>query len=499
MINKIINYEKEPAGTWFDNMMLVGGDSHDDVPYGTNFIEGELVCDYAYDHFMTGFTPVKVYASNKDTNPTMVPTATNLIREISKGSGYLLFDGHGNPAVWDTHYPGDFATWVGGINNLDFLKLRNGGKLPVTLIGGCHNSMFNNTLLSALTDKDDSASTWVYGMPFPEDFSWSLTRKLGGGSIAAMGNTGLGYGTIGDGGDIDGDGVNDPDCVEALGGYQERVFFKTINEGVDILGDAWAGALTKYITTFPGMADQVDCKTVEQWPLLGDPSLKIGGYSAAEGLKVKIDNAEAGVVAAPGDAVELSGIASDGQAPYAYAWDLDEDGIYDDATGSTVSASWNLPGAYWVSLKVTDGNGATDIYDTIVGIEIGASTPVRPEGASQVKPGKAYTYTTSVSSTNWDEIYYKFSWGDGTETEWLTEPTASHTWSAKGIYQIKTQALFVKGGNKIPDEYEQTELTEWSEPLAIKVPRYGPAMTILEKLFERFPNAFPILRHLLGL
>jgi hypothetical protein len=26
------------------------------------------------------------------------------------------------------------------------------------------------------------------------------------------------------------------------------------------------------------MDDQTDCKTVEQWPILGDPSLYIGGY-----------------------------------------------------------------------------------------------------------------------------------------------------------------------------------------------------------------------------
>jgi len=25
--------------------------------------------------------------------------------------------------------------------------------------------------------------------------------------------------------------------------------------------------------------DRIDCKTIEEWVLLGDPSLKIGGYS----------------------------------------------------------------------------------------------------------------------------------------------------------------------------------------------------------------------------
>jgi len=499
MVNKIINYEKTLADpSWYDRFVTIGGDSHDDRPYGTNYPEGEVVCDYIIDTYMTDFTPIRLFSSNKNTDPTHTPETANIISEVGKmstGCGYLLFDGHGNPLVWDTHWVDDFSTWVGAINVGDFLKLRNGGKLPVTVVGGCHNSMFNNTVLGNLQDNTTNYKfTWVYGNPVPESFSWWLTRKIGGGSIATMGNTGLGYGSIGD---FNSDGI--PDCTQYLGGYQEIKFFESLSESsTKILGEIWGGTISKYLDTFPGMDDQVDCKTVQEWPLIGDPSLKIGGYSASEGLKASIEDAASGVIAAPGENVQLTGIANDGQAPYTYAWDFNEDGVYTDATGSTVSNSWNLPGAYWVSLKVTDANGKTDVYDTVVCIELSASTPTRPDGQAQVKPGQTYTYATSISSTNWDTIYYKFDWGDGTQTEWLTEPTASHTWAKKGIYQVKAQALMVKGGNKIQDEYQQVSQTGWSDPLAIRAPRYGFSMPLLEKLFERFPNAFPILRHLLG-
>jgi len=498
MINKIINYEKKPAAaSWFDKMILIGGDSFDDAS-STNYYEGEVTTTYIHEHFMDEFTPVEIYASYKDTDPKMTPKPLNIVREISKGAGHLLFDGHGSPKSWNTHYPGDFE-WKnspGGISIKNMPFLINGGKLPVCVVGGCHNSLINITLMSSINKEP---FTFTYGSPCPESWSEWLSRKVGGGTIATIGNTGFGYGTVGEHGDIDGDGTNDPDCVEALGGYQERTFYKTIDEGATILGDAWVGAQTYYQDTFPGMADQTDCKTLEQWLLIGDPSLKIGGYPAAIGLKANIEDAEAGIVAAPGENIEFHGIASDGQAPYTYAWDLDEDGVYDDATGSTISAKWILPGVYFVSLKVTDGAGNTDTYDTVASIELGAGIPVRPEGASHIKAGKAYTYTTSIQSTNWDQIYYKFNWGDGTETEWLTEPTATHTWSAKGIYKVTAQALLVKGGAKAADCYEQTELTEWSDPLAIRVPRSlaTPLVTILEKLLERFPNAFPILRQIL--
>ena len=51
-----------------------------------------------------------------------------------------------------------------------------------------------------------------------------------------------------------------------------------IGEGVDILGEVWGGTINKYLSTFPGMDSQLDAKTITQWVLLGDPSLKIGGY-----------------------------------------------------------------------------------------------------------------------------------------------------------------------------------------------------------------------------
>ncbi|MFW6121337.1 MAG: C25 family cysteine peptidase, partial [Petrotogales bacterium] len=160
----------------------------------------------------------------------------------------------------------------------DFPKLRNGDKLPVCVVGGCHNSQFNVTILATMTDKDNSKHMWTYGFPAPECWSWWLTRKIGGGTIATIGNTGLGYGAVGEHGDLDGDNITEPDCLEALGGYWGIQFYKSFDEGKDVLGETWTGAINKYLDTFPGMDYQIDAKTVEQLPILGDPSLQIGGY-----------------------------------------------------------------------------------------------------------------------------------------------------------------------------------------------------------------------------
>ena len=46
-----------------------------------------------------------------------------------------------------------------------------------------------------------------------------------------------------------------------------------------ILGDAYAQALIDYLNFYPPMMEKLDCKTVQEFVLLGDPSLQIGGYS----------------------------------------------------------------------------------------------------------------------------------------------------------------------------------------------------------------------------
>ena len=92
-----------------------------------------------------------------------------------------------------------------------------------------------------------------------------MVAKKGGGAIACVGNTGLGIGYA---------GLN---CIKGLGEYINRMFFKSYHESTSkTFGSAWTGAITLYLQKFPGMNDQGDCKTIEEWLPLGDPSLVIG-------------------------------------------------------------------------------------------------------------------------------------------------------------------------------------------------------------------------------
>jgi hypothetical protein len=100
----------------------------------------------------------------------------------------------------------------------------------------------------------------------PECWGWWLTRKEGGGAIATIANTGLGYGQSGE------------KCLEQRGRYMELMFFKSYAEGKTALGETHGSDITYFLNKFPPMEDRIDCKITQQWALLGDPSLKIGGY-----------------------------------------------------------------------------------------------------------------------------------------------------------------------------------------------------------------------------
>jgi len=264
MVNKIIRYEKNSKidDEWFNNLILVAGDSYNDT---NHYNEGELISEETIK-LMPDFNPVRLYAKEgQDINRKTVN------KVINNGGSFAYFCGHGNPASWSTHFPPDGKNWTEGYQVNDMIFLRNGGKLPIVIVGGCHNGQFDVTPLNLLIDYKNSiySSTWV-----PRCWSWWLTCKIGGGAIATISNSGLG--THGDG-DMDNNSI--ADYLEILDGWLELNFFKLYGtEKQDILGINYVDTLTGYLNVFLGDDAKMDVKMVQQWVLFGDPSLKIGGY-----------------------------------------------------------------------------------------------------------------------------------------------------------------------------------------------------------------------------
>lgn len=210
------------------------------------------------------------------------------------GAGFVFLSGHGSPNVWADHYPGIPGNRVGGsITGMQVTTIKpwapyvsfpafpmdtmkNKEKLPIAVVGGCHNSQFNVSMVRGLLDimsyfypRFPKMTAWCNGFAVPETFSWRLIRNPHGGAIASMGNTGLGYGM--------------PGIDLTTGGGDSWItieFFRQYGQyGHEVLGQAYAQTLTAYLNSF----DMTDLaaghpKTVQQWVLLGDPTLMIGGY-----------------------------------------------------------------------------------------------------------------------------------------------------------------------------------------------------------------------------
>jgi hypothetical protein len=205
---------------------------------------------------------------------------SEVIAELSEGAGFVFFSGHGSPRVWGDHFPGvpgnrrygsvtgliTLDLW-GGPPFLPMDKISNTDKPFVLVVGGCHNSQFNVSWIGSILDRYLPLYLWTYGGWAPECWSWWFTRLKGRGAIAAIGNTGLGYGTLG--GDCNIGGLD--------GGISLEFFRQYGEEGHQILGDAYRETLTWYIGTFD-MEEDDHVKSVQQWVLLGDPSLMMGGY-----------------------------------------------------------------------------------------------------------------------------------------------------------------------------------------------------------------------------
>jgi outer membrane protein assembly factor BamB len=114
-------------------------------------------------------------------------------------------------------------------------------------------------------------------------------------------------------------------------------------------------------------------------------------------------------------------------------------------------------------------------------------------GQTNGKIKKTYSYSFTSSSPLGNNITYLVDWGDGTTTDWLgpyasgASLTLSHSWGSKGTYLIQARAkdtenLWGPWGTlsvTMPCSYETPFLQVWM------------------RLLERFPNAFPVFRHLL--
>ena len=259
MINKIIDYETGSNNKeWFHRIVVAGGDTYSAARGYTDdvfmFYEGEQL-NQEVVNILSDFEATTLFASEGTLSTFSV------LKEISKGCGFLYLSGHGSPGLWVTHPP-DSAEKVGNFPNYLIPLLRNKDKLPVCIVGGCQNSKFDVHPLNLVTDP------FLFGTWYRECWSWKLTSIPRGGSIATIGCTGLSWQGI----EFGGGGTD----------WLNLQFFRNYANGTTTLGSIWRNAINSYLETFPidwntpsGDTSSIDAKTVQEWTLFGDPTLQI--------------------------------------------------------------------------------------------------------------------------------------------------------------------------------------------------------------------------------
>jgi glucose/arabinose dehydrogenase len=102
-----------------------------------------------------------------------------------------------------------------------------------------------------------------------------------------------------------------------------------------------------------------------------------------------------------------------------FAWDLDNDGAFDDATGVTASFTYTTSGAKTARVQATDTFGATDVAG--VTITVGQTAPVPSIDTPTGTPAYAVGATVSFS-------------GSATDPQQGTLPASALSWSADIVH-----------------------------------------------------------------
>ncbi len=262
VIKKIITYENETYdASWFKKIILAGGDTFPPF-YGADrdVFEGEITNTYVAQT-LPDFQTILLWSSKHSLN------AITFNRAINRGAGFLSYAGHGFEHGWGTYKPNAMRDKM-ILYYTPFLNLlRNKEKLPIVFFDACLTAKLDFNI----ADLDEYYPTLIQFLVrftrleydtsvFYPCFAWSFIKKEGGGAIATIGSTRTAYTWVNEQGVFGG------------AGYLDVSFFKAYEDGITA-GEMLTLAQNDYINNVG-----LDYFTIEEFILLGDPSLMVGGY-----------------------------------------------------------------------------------------------------------------------------------------------------------------------------------------------------------------------------
>ncbi len=267
VVRKIIDYETNTYGeNWFKRIILCGGDTFPPAKGSKPFVyEGEINNKQVFKELEDDdFKAIRLWASRK----TLSPFTFNFA--INRGAGFLSYAGHGFEHGWGTYRPNAIIGSMGLNDPLYYTPfinfLRNEKKLPIIFFDACLTAKldFNLRDIADYMKPLDRIIKWT-GIKINQDnhlpcFAYRFLMEKDGGAVATIGATRPAYSFV------------DTEGIHAGAGYLDWMFFKGYKEGIT-LGEMLTYSQNSYLK------DRFkDYFTIEEYLLLGDPSLRVGGY-----------------------------------------------------------------------------------------------------------------------------------------------------------------------------------------------------------------------------
>jgi PKD repeat protein len=140
----------------------------------------------------------------------------------------------------------------------------------------------------------------------------------------------------------------------------------------------------------------------------------------------------------------LTGSATDsGTDSFIFEWDLDNDGLYDDATVESPSWVWNDDGVYVINLRVIDDDGGVGFDTTTVTVSNIAPT-ANAGGPYEGNESSPINFTgTQTDPSTIDTFTYLWDFGDG---EISAQQNPVHVYADNGVYTVTLTVTDDDGG-----------------------------------------------------
>jgi hypothetical protein len=485
---KIQQFEQTAYTGWKKNAMLLGAvysySNEDNNGYPR--WDGAELMEQCKNHILPGFTITTMY-EKLGLSPCTYACSMGLSNAnvtaqwgSSTGWGIINWAAHGLPTsanqkVWNTddgdgvpenQNPNEFI-WPFMIQNTD-------------------NGLLNNTMPPIVF----AASCFVSQPEISSNLGMSL---LISGASAFIGATRTSWGSIG--------------WTQPSHGGHETVCYnftdRIVNKNENI-GPALYNAKQYVYNNIPWNQWQ-DEANMYNFNLYGDPSMGMNLHPYAPAKPSGPTTGVAGIQYT----YSTSGFDPTGDK-IKYGWDWNGDQTvdqWDDNSGNyyvsgqpcSIPHTFNTAGTYNVMVKIEDIYGAQSSFSLPLAVLITPNQPptkpTKPSGSTTGKPGVSYPFTTSANDPELYNLAYGWDWnGDGSVDEWDDNSgnyypsgqtiSTSHSWTAKGTYNIKVKAKDLQG-NEGP----------WSDTLSVKIPR--TRVLSIHRISEKLLDIFSILKYIM--